>query len=45
MAFIRRKMVKGIAYAYKVENRKVNGKVKQTVLEYLGRADKIRKNL
>jgi len=38
-------MVKGIEYAYLVESRRVNGKMKQVVLSYLGRADKIKGKL
>lgn len=38
MAFIRTKRVKGILYRYRVESRRVGGKVCQRVLEYLGRA-------
>jgi len=37
MAFIRTKRVKGILYRYRVESRRVGGKVQQHVLEYLGR--------
>jgi hypothetical protein len=40
MAFVRIKKVKGIEYAYYVENKKIDGKVKQTIKQYLGRKDK-----
>lgn len=39
MAFVRRKLVKGIPYLYLVENKRVGGKVRQTILRYLGRED------
>ncbi len=45
MGFVRIKEVKGIEYAYYVENKKIGGKVKQTILQYLGRADKIKRGL
>jgi hypothetical protein len=37
MAFIRRKLVRGVAYFSIVENRRVRGKVRQKVLYSLGR--------
>jgi len=37
MAFIRTKRVKGILYRYRVESKRVGGKVQQHVLGYLGR--------
>ncbi len=36
MAFIRTKTVKGVNYFYLVENKRVDGKVKQTILQYFG---------
>jgi len=42
MAFVRKKLVKGITYLYYVENQRINGKIKQVILQYLGRADKIK---
>jgi hypothetical protein len=40
MAFVRIKTIKGIAYAYYVENVREGDKVKQIIKQYLGRADK-----
>lgn len=40
MAFERIKTVKGKKYKYLVENVRENGKVKQKIVKYLGRADK-----
>lgn len=40
MAFERIKTVKGKQYKYLVENVRENGKVKQKIVKYLGRADK-----
>ncbi|MBI3588534.1 hypothetical protein HY995_05800 [Candidatus Micrarchaeota archaeon] len=37
MAFTRIKRIKGIPYAYRVESKRVGGKVVQRVLAYLGR--------
>jgi len=37
MAFIRTKRVKGTLYRYRVESKRIGGKVQQHVLEYLGR--------
>ncbi len=45
MGFVRIKIVKGIKYAYYVENKKIKGKVIQTIKQYLGRADKIKSKL
>lgn len=39
MSFIRTKKIKGHVYRYLVESVRVNGKIKQRVLKYLGRAD------
>ncbi len=39
--FIRKKKVKGKIYYYIVENKLVDGKVKQTVLMYLGNTENI----
>lgn len=39
MSFIRKKKVKGHEYAMEVENYRVNGKVRQRILRYMGRAD------
>ncbi len=39
--FIRKKKVRGRNYYYIVENKLVNGKVKQTVLMYLGNVKNI----
>lgn len=39
MSFIRTKKIKGHEYQYEVESSRVNGKVKQKVLKYLGRVD------
>lgn len=36
MAFVRSKIIYGKRYYYLVENRRVNGKVRQKVLKYLG---------
>ena len=45
MAFIRSKKIKGQTYYYIVENRLVEGKVRQKVLRYLGKADSILEKL
>lgn len=39
--FIRKKKVRGKLYYYIVENKLVDGKVKQTVLMYLGNTENI----
>ena len=39
--FIRKKKVRGKLYYYIVENKLVDGKVKQTVLMYLGNTESI----
>ena len=39
MAFIRSKTVKGKSYLYRVESYREHGKVRQRVLEYIGRAE------
>ena len=36
MAFIRAKQIKGVNYYYLVENKRIDGKVKQNILEYYG---------
>jgi len=41
MSFIRTKKIHGKQYNYIVENKRVNGKVVQKVLNYLGRNEKI----
>jgi len=41
MAFIRKKKIKGISYYYLVENRRINGKVRQKVLKYIGSSDNL----
>ena len=38
MAFVRVKIIYGIAYEYLVENYREDGKVRQRMVEYLGRA-------
>jgi len=40
MAFMRIKKVNGIEYAYYVKNKREGNKVKQIILQYLGRKDK-----
>lgn len=40
MSFIRKKKVKGHEYAMEVENYRVDGKVRQHIIKYIGRADK-----
>jgi len=45
MAFIRSKKIKGQTYHYIVENQLVNGKVRQKVLLYLGKADSLLEKL
>lgn len=40
MAFLRSKLVKGNEYWYLVENKRVEGKVAQKVLRYIGRMGK-----
>lgn len=45
MAFIRSKRIKGQTYYYIVENRLVDGKVRQKVLLYLGKADSLLERL
>jgi len=37
MSFIRTKTIKGNQYSYLVENKRINGKVVQKNLQYLGR--------
>ena len=39
MAFVRSKTVKGKRYLYRVESYRDHGKVRQRVLEYIGRAE------
>lgn len=39
MAYIRTKEIKGNIYSYLVEGKRVDGKVKQKVLKYLGPGD------
>jgi hypothetical protein len=39
--FIRKKKVRGKLYYYIVENKLVDGKVKQTVLMYLGNTENV----
>ncbi len=39
MSFIRTKKIKGHEYKYEVENYRINGKVRQIIIKYLGRAD------
>lgn len=39
MSFIATKKIKGHEYRYLVENVRINGKVKQKILQYLGRVD------
>ena len=41
--FIRKKKVRGELYYYIVENKLIDGKVKQTVLMYLGNTENILK--
>ncbi len=36
MAFIRAKIIKGVNYYYLVENKRIDGKVKQKILQYFG---------
>lgn len=45
MAFIRSKKVNGKRYYYLVQNSRVNGKVVQRVLKYLGRHNELIKLL
>jgi len=40
MAFMRIKKIKGIEYVYYVKNQRVGNKVKQVIVQYLGRKDK-----
>lgn len=42
MAYIREKIKKGNPYYYIVEGRRVDGKVKQTILEYIGPLEKLK---
>ena len=37
MSFVRAKNIKGHTYYYLVENKRVKGKVKQKVVQYLGK--------
>ncbi len=37
MPFVRAKLIKGHTYYYLVENKRVRGKVKQKVVQYLGK--------
>lgn len=39
MSFIRTKKIKGHEYKYEVENFRMDGKVRQRILRYMGRAD------
>ena len=45
MAFIRKKIIKGKPYYYIVRNRLIKGKVKQSVIYYIGTADTLIKKL
>jgi len=36
MAFLRKKIIKGNPYFYLVENKRINGKVRQKVIKYIG---------
>ena len=36
MAYVRAKKIKGNTYYYLVKTERINGKVKQTVVDYLG---------
>lgn len=45
MVFLRKKVVDGRIYYYIVENKLINGKVKQKVLLYLGTAESLLKKL
>ena len=42
MAYIREKIKKGNPYYYIVEGRRIDGKVKQVILEYIGPMDKLK---
>jgi len=41
MVFIRTKKIKGQKYYYLVENQRVDGKVVQKVLRYIGKAENL----
>ncbi len=43
MAFVREKIIGGKKYYYLVENKKINGKVRQKVLAYIGDKEKLTK--
>lgn len=43
MSFVRRKIIKGRAYLYLVENRWVDGRSRQKVIKYLGPESPVRK--
>ncbi len=43
MAFIRAKTIGGKKYYYLVENKSINGKIKQKVLAYIGNKEKLDK--
>lgn len=43
MAFIREKKIQGKVYYYLVENKNVDGKIKQKVLAYIGDKEKLEK--
>ena len=43
MAFIRSKKIKGISYYYLVESKRINGKVRQKVLKYIGNSERLAK--
>ena len=45
MTFIRKKKSRGRNYYYIVENKLINGKVKQKVLYYIGTADTLLQKL
>jgi hypothetical protein len=42
MAFLRKKTINGKSYYYLVENKRVNGRVVQRVLKYIGNERKMR---
>ncbi|MBU1004573.1 MAG: hypothetical protein KJ561_01985 [Nanoarchaeota archaeon] len=41
MAFIRTKKINGKLYYYLVENTRINGKVKQKVIRYIGKSENL----
>ena len=45
MAYLRKKTTKGIDYYSIVQSRRVNGKVKQEILEYIGTLDRLYEKL